>query len=99
MIQWFCASLWKKIPMVMKSQRKLQNLYEIKETTLYSAMARMEKRGLIAAYYGEETFGKRRTYYTLTQLGREYYQEKCKEWEITRKVIDQFMEEKNHASD
>lgn len=75
------------------------NLYEIKETTLYSAMARMEKRGLIAAYYGEETFGKRRTYYTLTQLGREYYQEKCKEWEITRKVIDQFMEEKNHASD
>ena len=63
------------------------NLYEIKETTLYSAMARMEKRGLIAAYY------------TLTQLGREYYQEKCKEWEITRKVIDQFMEEKNHASD
>lgn len=72
--------------------------YEIKETTLYSAMTRMEKKGLIASYYGEETYGRRRTYYTITQQGRSYYREKCEEWSVTRQVINQFTtEEKSDA--
>ncbi len=73
-------------------------LYEMKETTLYSAMARMEKRGFIASYYGTETFGKRRTYYTLTQRGRDYYFEKCREWEVTQQVMNQFMRGKDDVS-
>lgn len=74
--------------------------YEIKETTLYSAMARMEKKGLIVSYYGEETFGRRRTYYTVTPEGRRYYKEKCEEWRITRQVVNQFtMEGSENAPD
>ena len=64
--------------------------YNMKETTLYSAVTRMEKRGLISAYHGKESFGRPRTYYTITDLGRQYYQEKCTEWAITRQVVDQF---------
>lgn len=65
--------------------------YVIKETTLYSAFTRLEKNEYISSFFGEETFGKRRTYYSITQKGREYYKEKCKEWEITKEVVDKFI--------
>lgn len=67
--------------------------YIIKETTLYSAFTRLEKNGHIESYFGEETQGKRRTYYHITENGILYYQEKCKEWELTKNVINKFIKE------
>ena len=67
--------------------------YQIKETTLYSTVNRLEKNGYIASYYGSETFGKRRTYYRITSAGLGYYREKCEEWELTKRVIDCFVKE------
>lgn len=64
--------------------------YTIKETTLYSAMARLERRELVCSYYGEESFGRRRTYYRITGQGRAYYREKCEEWRQTKQLIDRF---------
>ena len=64
--------------------------YTIKETTLYSAVTRMEKRGLISAYHGAESFGRPRTYYTITEPGKAYYQERCAEWAVAQQVIDRF---------
>ena len=65
--------------------------YIIKETTLYSAFTRMEKNGYIESFSGNETIGKRRTYYRETPEGMAYYEEKCKEWEVTKEVIDKFI--------
>lgn len=65
--------------------------YIIKETTLYSAFNRLEKNGYIESYYGEETQGKRRTYFKITAKGIVYYKEKCEEWDLTQKVINQFV--------
>lgn len=68
--------------------------YVIKETTLYSAFTRLEKNGFISSYPGgDESGGKRRTYYCITQAGREYYAEKCAEWRLTQEVIDKFIKE------
>lgn len=67
--------------------------YIIKETTLYSAFNRLLKNGFIEAFFKDETFGKRRTYYRITEAGRHYYQEKCKEWELTKEVINRFIKE------
>lgn len=67
--------------------------YVMKETTLYSAFARLEKNGYIESYYGEETQGKRRTYYRITTEGIKYYREKCEEWDLTKKVINKFVKE------
>lgn len=64
--------------------------YIIKETTLYSAFARLEKNGYIMSYSGSETNGRARTYYRITPTGRSYYQEKCHEWELTKEVINKF---------
>ena len=71
-------------------QSRSGGLYIIKETTLYSAFSRLEKQGYISSYYGEETFGRRRTYYKITPTGRRYYREKCREWQDTKQLIDTF---------
>lgn len=65
--------------------------YIIKETTLYSAFNRLEKNGHIESYFGDETYGKRRTYFKITEEGIKYYKEKCKEWEVTKDVINKFI--------
>lgn len=65
--------------------------YVMKETTLYSAFKRMESYGYIEAFSGNETNGKQRTYYKITDEGKKYYKEKCEEWEITQEVIEKFI--------
>jgi PadR family transcriptional regulator PadR len=66
--------------------------YVIKETTLYSAFTRMEKNGYVESYSEQNTdTGKRRTYYRITELGRQYYQEKCDEWILTQEVVGKFI--------
>ncbi|MDH6366850.1 MULTISPECIES: PadR family transcriptional regulator [Breznakia] len=82
---------------ISKEIEQLSNgKYKMKETTLYSAFTRLEKNGFITSYYGNETFGKRRTYYKITNAGIAYYKEKCEEWEVTKEVINQFTKgEKN----
>lgn len=65
--------------------------YTMKETTLYSAFTRLQKNGYIESYPGDETQGKRRTYYRITDKGRTYYFDKCGEWELTKDVVSRFM--------
>ncbi|MCL2697986.1 MAG: PadR family transcriptional regulator [Oscillospiraceae bacterium] len=67
--------------------------YIIKETTLYSAFARMERAGLIESYPGSVTHGKPRTYYKITGRGLEFREEKREEWDFTKKIISKFLEE------
>lgn len=67
--------------------------YVMKETTLYSAFARLEKNGYIESFFREETQGKRRTYYKITKEGLHYYKEKCEEWQVTKEVINKFIKE------
>ena len=68
--------------------------YIIKETTLYSAFTRMEKNGYIESFNDEDmSNGKRRTYYRITEAGRQYYLEKCDEWKLTKEVVEKFIQE------
>lgn len=87
--------LWEEPSYGYEISKKIRELseekYIIKETTLYSAFNRLEKNGYITSFYGNETNGKRRTYYRITEKGRDYYQEKCQEWYITKEVIEKFI--------
>lgn len=77
---------------VSKRIRELsEEKYVIKETTLYSAFSRLEKNGYIVSFSGNETNGKRRTYYRITETGRVYYREKCEEWKLTQEVVGRFI--------
>ena len=37
--------------------------------------------------------GKKRTYYKITDKGISYYKEKCKEWILTKEVVNKFIKE------
>jgi len=78
---------------ISKQIKTLSNeKYVIKETTLYSAFTRMEKNGYIESFSEQNTdTGKRRTYYRITDLGRQYYRQKCDEWILTQEVVENFI--------
>lgn len=64
------------------------NRFELKEPTLYSSLRRLEKQGLISSYWGGETQGGRRKYYTVTAEGSSRYNRNWEEWKAAREVID-----------
>ena len=54
----------------------------------------MEKNGYIESFNDEDmSNGKRRTYYRITEAGRQYYKDKCAEWKLTKEVVEKFIEE------
>lgn len=61
--------------------------YIIKETTLYSAMSRLESNGWIQPSEVVD----RRTYYAITETGIQYLKTKVLEWQTTQDVINQFI--------
>ena len=68
-----------------------ENSYTMKETTLYSAFSRLEKLGCLRSYPGSYSGGRERTYYALTTDGRQYYRQKCAEWDLTQDLISKFI--------
>ncbi|MEG1547600.1 MAG: PadR family transcriptional regulator [Clostridia bacterium] len=72
-------------------QRKTDGLYELKEATLYSAFRRLEQDGSITSYWGDESTGARRRYYSITEYGRHAFNELLSEWERARVLIDQLI--------
>ena len=64
---------------------------EIKEATLYSGLRRLEAEKLIASYWGDESQGGRRKYYTLTQTGSESLAEYKIKWEMTKDLMDKIL--------
>ena len=68
--------------------------YILKEPTLYSSLKRLEKAAFIKAYWGDQTQGGRRKYYTLTDEGLTAYSENLKAWNNAKKLIDRLVRER-----
>ena len=66
-------------------------LYELKEATLYTAFKRLEEAGYISSYWGDETTGARRKYYTITPLGRQAHARMLDEWNTSKEIIDKLV--------
>ncbi len=65
---------------------RTNDVFDIREATLYSVVQRLEKRELISSYMGEKSHGRKRRYYKITPFGKAYYGELIKEYK-TLKVI------------
>lgn len=72
-------------------ERKSGGEYVLKQPTLYSCLKRLETQGFIYKYWGTETNGGRRTYYSLTEMGKELFQRNKDEWKYSRSVIDKLI--------
>jgi DNA-binding PadR family transcriptional regulator len=67
-------------------------MVDIKDATIYTAFRRMEKDGLVEAYWKDvDIGGARRRYYKVTEVGRKVYGEKLAEWQRIRNVLDKLI--------
>lgn len=67
---------------------KTQGHYEMKQSSIYSVLKRLEKQGYIRSYLGQESKGGPRRYYSLSDKGREFLESEQKEWAYTRTLIN-----------
>lgn len=68
--------------------QRSQGEYQLKEATLYSSLRRLEADGDITWYWGSETQGGRRKYFTITDKGKETYSRNTGNWEYAKRVLD-----------
>lgn len=66
---------------------------ELKEATLYTTFRRLESAGYILSYWGNETTGARRRYYSLTDAGRALLAENIRDWQRAKQMIDGLLED------
>lgn len=70
--------------------------YELKESSLYTSLKRLQTQNLIEAYWGEESHGGKRKYYQITSLGKEVFEKNLKAWREAKILIDQLIEIKEN---
>lgn len=68
--------------------KKTQGHYNMKQSSIYSVLKRLEKQGYINSYLGEESKGGPRRYYSLSDKGREFLMDEQKQWAYTRTLLD-----------
>jgi len=71
---------------------RLGGEYELKEATLYSSYKRLEADGCISSYWGDETLGSRRKYYTITDRGKELFRQNKADWVKTQEILNKLLE-------
>lgn len=74
---------------------KTKGHYEMKQSSIYSVLKRLEKQGLIVSYQGDESKGGQRRYYSLTEQGKEYLQNEQSQWKYTRTLLDNLVTEED----
>lgn len=74
-------------------KEQTQNRFEMKEGTLYLAFKRLEHNGLISSYWGDESEGGRRRYYSILPEGRAFVRARKAEWEQLKDIVDLFLKE------
>lgn len=67
--------------MIKELQKKSENIFELKEGTLYPILHLLEEKGYIISYW-DETTTKKRKYYSITEKGKNFLKEKQEEWKI-----------------
>lgn len=67
--------------MILELARRSQNVFEMKEGTLYPVLHALEKARCVEAYEQTAPTGKTRKYYRLTRTGRSCLTEEQASWE------------------
>ncbi len=65
--------------------------YELKEVTLYSSLRRLQAEGEVEWYWGDETQGGRRKYFSITPKGRQTYARNKENWQYAKRVLDKLL--------
>lgn len=69
-----------------------ENVFELKEGTLYPILHILEEEGLVTSYYGETEVKRKRRYYAITEKGRKQLSEKRDEFKIFSNAVGKVLE-------
>ncbi|MBN2541102.1 MAG: helix-turn-helix transcriptional regulator [Bacilli bacterium] len=72
---------------VNEIKERTNNVFDIKEATLYSVVQRLESKELISSYMGEKSHGRKRRYYRITSFGKAYYKELIHEYKTLKEIM------------
>jgi len=67
--------------MIRKLSEKSEEVFILKEGTLYPILHGLEEDGFITSYWDEST-AKKRKYYAITEKGKKQLKERKEEWKI-----------------
>ena len=73
--------------MIKSLGKKSENIFELKEGTLYPILHALEEKSLITSYWDEST-AKKRKYYAITEKGKGQLKAQKKEWQVFKNGID-----------
>ena len=74
-----------------KLTQEVKQIMDVSESTLYPVLRRLQKDGYLRPY--DKTFqGRNRRYYTVTEKGREQFQQFYDQWKRMRVKIDEVMD-------
>ena len=74
-----------------KLTQEVKQIMDVSESTLYPVLLRLQKDGYLRTY--DKTFqGRNRRYYTVTEKGREQFQQFYDQWKRMRVKIDEVMD-------
>ena len=74
-----------------KLTREVKQIMDVSESTLYPVLRRLQKDGYLRTY--DKTFqGRNRRYYSVTEKGREQFQQFYDQWKRMRVKIDEVMD-------
>ncbi|UVI30490.1 PadR family transcriptional regulator [Paenibacillus spongiae] len=65
--------------------------FELQEATLYLSLKRLEKQHAVASYWGDQTHGGRRKYYSITDEGRLLLNKYIQDWQHTSRIVNRFI--------
>ena len=76
--------------MIKKLKETSENVFELKEGTLYPILHTLEEKGYITSYW-DESASKKRKYYSITKKGKDVLKEKETEWKIFSNSVNKVL--------
>ena len=77
--------------MVKEMEKRSSGYFHLREGTLYPALHRLEKAGLVRGEWREADNGMPRRYYSVTVKGEEMLEERLREWQRFSKAVAAIM--------
>lgn len=74
--------------MISELDRRSENVFSLREGTLYPLLHTLEKEGLIISSLKVAESGRERKYYSLTKKGAVRLSEKAQEWRTFSRAVD-----------
>lgn len=72
-------------------KERTEGCFEIQEATLYLSLKRLEKQKAISSYWGNESYGGRRKYYSITKEGKDLFKKYIQDWKQMSMIIEKFI--------